>query len=44
MSPEQPDYLSYLLRMWREDGEESTKWRASLESVLTGKRAWFKLD
>ena len=41
MSSEQPDYLSYLLRLWREDGEEPTKWRASLESALTGKRQVF---
>jgi len=41
MSSEQPDYLSYLLRLWREDGEGQTKWRASLESALTGKRHVF---
>jgi hypothetical protein len=41
MSSEQPEYLSYLLRLWREDGKESTDWRASLESALTGKRHVF---
>jgi hypothetical protein len=41
MSSEQPDYLSYLLRLWREDGKEPTNWRASLESALTGKRHVF---
>ncbi len=41
MSNEQPDYLSYLLRMWREDGEEQNDWRASLESALTHKRYVF---
>jgi hypothetical protein len=41
MSSEQPDYLSYLLRLWREDGEEPTNWRASLESALTHKRYVF---
>ena len=41
MTSEQPDYLSYLLRLWREDGEEPTNWRASLESALTGKRHVF---
>jgi hypothetical protein len=41
MSSEQPDYLSYLLRLWREDGEEPTNWRASLESALTRKRHVF---
>ena len=41
MSNEQPDYLSYLLRLWREDGEELSNWRASLESALTGERHVF---
>jgi hypothetical protein len=41
MSSEQPDYLSYLLRLWREDGEGPTNWRASLESALTRKRHVF---
>ena len=41
MISEQPDYLSYLLRLWREDGEEPTTWRVSLESALTGKRHVF---
>ena len=41
MTSEQPDYLSYLLRLWREDGKGSTDWRASLESALTGKRYVF---
>ena len=41
MTSEQPDYLSYLLRLWLEDGEEPTNWRASLESALTHKRFIF---
>ena len=41
MSREQPDYMSYLLRLWREGGEGATNWRASLESALTGKRHAF---
>ena len=41
MSSERPDYLSYLLRLWREDGEEPSNWWASLESALTGKRHVF---
>jgi hypothetical protein len=41
MTSEQPDYLSYLLRLWREDGKESNNWRASLESALTHKRYVF---
>ena len=34
MPEEPPEYLSYLLRVWRVSGEEET-WRASLESPLT---------
>ncbi len=41
MPSEQPDYLSYLLRLWREDGEEPSNWRVSLESALTHKRYVF---
>ena len=37
---EQLDYLSYLLRLWRENGEK-TDWRASLESPHTGERWGF---
>jgi len=37
---EQPDYLSYLLRLWRVS-EEETSWRASLESSHTGEREGF---
>ena len=37
---EQPDYLSYLLRLWRV-GEEEATWRASLESSHTGERKGF---
>jgi hypothetical protein len=33
---EQPDYLSYLLRLWRACGGTETTWRASLESALSG--------
>lgn len=37
---EQPDYQSYLLRLWRvDDGQED--WRASLESAHTGERRGF---
>lgn len=45
---QRPDYLSYLLRLWRmdKDGEprdagEKPMWRASLESVRTGERRSF---
>jgi hypothetical protein len=37
---EQPDYLSYLLRLWRES-EEKAVWRASLESPRTGECTGF---
>lgn len=36
----QPDYLSYLLRLWRIRGETAA-WRGSLESPLTGARLGF---
>jgi hypothetical protein len=41
MDKEQPDYLSYLLRLWRVSGEEKAVWRASLESPHTGERQGF---
>ena len=34
------DYLSYLLRLWRE-GEPGCNWRSSLENVATGERRGF---
>jgi hypothetical protein len=40
MAKEQPDYLSYLLRLWRAS-EEKAVWRASLESSHTGERKSF---
>jgi hypothetical protein len=41
MSSEQPDYLSYLLRLWREGSKEPNNWWASLDSSLTGDRHVF---
>ena len=47
MSKEQPDYLSYLLRLWRDagDGPRQMKpgaaWRASLQRSLAGERRIF---
>jgi hypothetical protein len=41
MSNEQPDYLSYLLRLWREKGKGQAAWRASLERSRTAKRQVF---
>jgi hypothetical protein len=45
---ERPDYLSYLLRLWRVSGDKESHhaggggvWRASLESVRTGERRSF---
>jgi len=38
MSREPSDYYSCLLRLWREDGQYQTSWRASLEGSLTGTR------
>lgn len=40
-SQEQRDYLSYLLRLWRESDEESPVWRASLKSSRTGEKVGF---
>jgi hypothetical protein len=41
MSNEQPDYMSYLLRLWRETAQGQTVWWASLESSLTSERQVF---
>jgi hypothetical protein len=47
VSRAQPDYLSYLLRLWRvsEDqgvqGGDAANWRASLESPHSGERVGF---
>lgn len=40
-SQEQRDYLSYLLRLWRESDEERPIWRASLKSSRTGEKVGF---
>lgn len=34
-------YLSYLLRLWRENGDNRPQWRASLEWPRTGQRQSF---
>jgi hypothetical protein len=36
-----PDYVSYLLRLWREKGGQTTWWRASLQDPHTGERIGF---
>ena len=37
---QQPDYLSYLLRLWRMKGSAAA-WRGSIESPHTGERLGF---
>ena len=41
MDKEQPDYLSYLLRLWRVSKAEKACWRASLQSPQTGELQGF---
>jgi hypothetical protein len=41
MEGEQPDYLSYLLRLWRVGDDEEPMWRASLKSAHTGQQVGF---
>ena len=38
MPKEQPDYASYLLRLWKSNERGSATWRASLESTTEGRR------
>jgi hypothetical protein len=38
---EQPDYLSYLLRLWRVSDGEQPVWRALLKSSHTGEQMGF---
>ena len=35
------DYLAYLLRLWREQGGETTRWRASLQDPHSGEKFGF---
>lgn len=37
----EPDYLSYLLRLWRVGDEKRPMWRASLKNVHTGEQVGF---
>ena len=41
MSHEHRQYVSYLLRLWRADGDEAVAWRASLQDPHTGQRIGF---
>lgn len=35
------NYFAYLLRLWRESGGESARWRASLQDPHSGERLGF---
>jgi hypothetical protein len=41
MDQTQNDYRSYVLRMWRVKGEETSLWRCSLEDIKTGEQRGF---
>lgn len=41
-APERPDYLSYLLRLWRVRDREGDVWRASLQHPGSGERVSFR--
>jgi hypothetical protein len=41
MNDKSTDYISYLLRAWRSNGEGGSAWRASLEDPHTGERMGF---
>ena len=41
MSQEHPEYLAYLLRMWRVQEPGGVTWRASLERPSNGQRLAF---
>jgi hypothetical protein len=41
MERESPDYLSYLLRLWRVRDGQVPAWRASLKDAGTGERVGF---
>ena len=38
----QPDYLSYLIRVWRAPADSGPEWRASLEEARTQEVHGFK--
>jgi hypothetical protein len=38
---DQPDYLSYLVRLWRVSAGGATTWRASVECPHTGEQVGF---
>lgn len=41
MEREQPEYLSYLLRLWRTGDDERPAWRAGLKSSHGGEEVGF---
>jgi hypothetical protein len=41
MKREQPEYLSYLLRLWRASDDERPTWRAGLKSSHSGEEVGF---
>ncbi len=41
MANKQARYLSFLLRLWRDNGGETQGWRASLQSSLAGEQQSF---
>jgi hypothetical protein len=41
LEEEQPDYQSYLLRLWRVGDDEEPTWRALLKSAYTGQQVGF---
>jgi len=41
MEKGRPDYLSYLLRLWRVSDDDKPVWRASLQDPQTGERIGF---
>jgi hypothetical protein len=41
MANKQAKYLSYLLRLWRDNNDEKQGWRASLQSSLAGDQKSF---
>jgi hypothetical protein len=42
MDEERPDYLSYLLRLWRVREQEPEAWRASLQRPGSSERIGFR--
>ena len=41
MIAQSPDYMAFLLRLWRVDEAEGVQWHASLEEPGTGERRGF---